>query len=355
MDGIRQEVLIEGLIRNEQSLDLSPEKISIRATFNDNQNTNVAISSLTKNIINTPDTTDSDQSSRGIIALIIATLIFAAQDAITKHLTETLQVAQIINIRFFFFALFAIAFAMRNNGLKAAIHSAAPGLQIFRGLLICSEMALFAYALHFMGLAELHTIFACFPLIITLLSVPMLGETVGWRRGAAVFVGFIGTVIIINPGSGVFSPYALMGLICAVMFAIYNLLTRKVSKVDSFQTSLLYFGVVGFIGSLLVVPFFWQTPSADEIFWLLVVSVTGIAGHLLLIKALQWTPAVILQPFNYFVLVWAMGISYVIYDEILAPQTFVGAALVVLSGIFIGHREYKLSKRARHSKLVALQ
>lgn len=316
---------------------------------------------IKSNVCNTTDseatstiTPSSEQSTKGIVLLVLATLIFACQDAITKHLTETLDVAQIINVRFFFFALFAIAFAMRGSGLKVAMHSAAPSLQIFRGLLICGEMALFAYALHFMGLAELHTIFACFPLIVTLLSVPILGEAVGWRRGLAVLVGFVGTVIIINPGSGVFTPFALMGLICAVMFAIYTLLTRKVSKVDSFQTSLLYFGVIGFLGSLLVVPFYWQTPNQSEVLWLLVISVTGIMGHLMLIKALQLAPAVILQPFNYFVLLWATGIGYFAYGEVLAIQTLAGAALVVASGVFIGYREYKLYLRERRARMVPL-
>ncbi|MFT4608464.1 MAG: drug/metabolite transporter (DMT)-like permease [Chitinophagales bacterium] len=315
---------------------------------------------MTKNNSNTPDkinveTSNEEQSTKGIVLLVIATLLFAGQDAITKHLTQTLEVAQIINVRFFFFSLFAIAFAMRRNGLRAAINSSAPKLQIFRGLLICCEIALFAYTLRYIGLAELHTIFACFPLIVTLLSVPILGEAVGWRRGLAVFVGFIGTVIVldpgidlgIDPGTGIFSSFALMGLSCAFMFALYNLITRKVSKVDSFETSLLYFGVVGFLASLLVVPFYWQTPNQDEIFWLLIISITGIMGHLLLIKALQLAPAVILQPFNYFVLLWATGIGFVVYDEILPVQTLAGAALVVASGIFIGYREYKLYQRGR--------
>ncbi len=295
------------------------------------------------------------RSTKGIFLLVIATLLFAGQDAITKHLTQTLEVAQIINVRFFFFSLFAIAFAMRKKGLRAAINSSAPGLQIFRGLLICCEIALFAYTLRYIGLAELHTIFACFPLIVTLLSVPILGEKVGWRRGLAVFVGFIGTIIIIDPGAGVFGPFAIMGLICAFMFALYNLITRKVSKIDSFETSLLYFGVVGFLASLLVVPFYWQTPNQNEIFWLLIISITGIMGHLLLIKALQLASAVILQPFNYFVLVWATGIGFVIYDEILPVQTLAGAALVVASGVFIGYREYKLYQRGRRAKVATLR
>ena len=318
-------------------------KVNIPANYNFNS----AVSRLTKNNSNTAITSSAEQSTKGIILLVIATLLFAGQDAITKHLTQTVEIAQIINVRFFFFSLFAIVFALRRSGLKAAFNSSAPKLQIFRGLLICIEIGVFAYTLRYIGLAELHTIFACFPLIVTLLSVPILGESVGWRRGLAVFVGFIGTVIIIDPGAGVFSPFAIMGLSCAFMFALYNLITRKVSKVDSFETSLLYFGVVGFFASLLVVPFYWQAPNQNEILWLLTISITGIMGHLLLIKALQLASAVILQPFNYFVLLWATGIGYFIYDEVLALQTLAGAALVVASGVFIGYREYKLYRRVR--------
>jgi drug/metabolite transporter (DMT)-like permease len=306
---------------------------------------------LTKNNSNTSDTTNAEQSTKGIFLLVIATLLFACQDAITKHLTQTVEVAQIINVRFFFFSLFAIAYALRNNGLKAAINSSAPKLQIFRGLLICCEIGLFAYTLRYLGIAELHAIFACFPLIVTLLSVPILGEDVGWRRGLAIFVGFVGTIIIIDPGAGVFSSFAIMGLGCAFMFAIYTLITRKVSKVDSFETTLLYFGIVGFLASLLVIPFYWKTPNQNEVVWLLIISLTGIMGHLLLIKALQLAPAVILQPFNYFVLLWATGIGYIVYDEILPVQTLAGAALVVASGIFIGYREYKLYQRERRAKV----
>jgi len=309
---------------------------------------------LTKNNNNISDITSAEKSTKGIFLLVIATLLFACQDAITKHLIQTIEVAQVINVRFFFFSLFAIAYAQRKDGLKAAINSSAPKLQVFRGLLICCEIALFAYTLRYFGIAELHAIFACFPLIVTLLSVPILGEDVGWRRGLAIFVGFIGTIIIIDPGTGVFSSFAIMGLGCAFMFAIYNLITRKVSKVDSFETSLLYFGIVGFLASLLVIPFYWQTPNQNEVVWLLIISLTGIMGHLLLIKALQLAPAVILQPFNYFVLLWATGIGYIVYDEILPVQTLAGAALVVASGVFIGYREYTLYRQERLAK-VALQ
>jgi drug/metabolite transporter (DMT)-like permease len=135
---------------------------------------------LAQNETGPQEKTDPDQVAKGIIALVVATLFFAAQDAITKHLTESISAVQIVSVRFFFFSLFALVFAARKIGIKKAFISTQPKLQIVRGLLICSEIALFSYTLHYLGLAEMHAIFACFPLIITALSVPFLGESVGW-------------------------------------------------------------------------------------------------------------------------------------------------------------------------------
>ena len=247
-------------------------------------------------------------------------------------------------VRYFFFALFALVYASRKTRLRHVFHSYWPKLQFLRGLLIAGEMALFAYTLKYLGIAEMHTIFACFPLIITVLSVPILGEQVGWRRWLAVSVGFIGTLIIIQPGSGVFSPFAMTALACALMFAIYNIITRKVSRQDSLETSLLYFGVVGFLVTLLAVPFFWQSMSNTEILWLLMISIISIFSHLLLIKSLELAPAVILQPFNYFILVWAMVIGYSFYGEVLDTTTLVGASLVIGSGVYIARREYLVAR-----------
>ncbi len=296
---------------------------------------------------NRPSEAQQDQTVKGIFALILATLLFASQDAITKHLISTMPVAQLMFVRYFFFALFALVYASRKTRLRHVFRSHWPKLQLLRSLLIAGEMALFAYTLKYLGIAEMHTIFACFPLIITVLSVPMLGEQVGWRRWLAVSVGFIGTLIIIQPGSGVFSPFAMTALTCALMFAIYNVVTRKVSRQDSLETSLLYFGVVGFVVTLLAVPFFWQPMSNSEILWLLMISIISIFSHLLLIKSLELAPAVILQPFNYFILVWAMVIGYSFYGEVLDTTTLVGASLVIGSGVYIARREYLVARMHR--------
>ena len=283
-----------------------------------------------------------DTTPRGITCLIVATLFFAIQDTLTKTLIQTMSAWQIVSIRFFFFALFAMVWASRSIGLRRAFRSANPVLQILRGILIVTEIALFAHVVGRMGLAEMHAIFACFPLLITALSVPFLGEKVGWRRWLAVCIGFIGTLIIIRPGTGVFDVYSVLALVTALMFSIYNILTKKLSGSDPFETSLLYFGVAGFLCSLLFVPFVWQPLQPGDANMLLWISATAIIGHFLLIKALELAPAVVLQPFMYFVLVWAIIMGYVVFGELLDAVSLFGAAIVVGSGIFIARREYKL-------------
>ena len=280
----------------------------------------------------------------GIGLLVIATFTFAVQDAITKQLTHLVPVSQIVATRFFAFSILAIIIAHFSLGLKVAIHSAFPLRQTVRVLIMCFEIGLFAYGIRFLGLAEMHAILACFPLIVTALSVPMLGEAVGWRRWLAVGAGFIGTLIILSPGAGVFDVYALIPLACAFLYAVYNLMTRSLSRHDSFETSLLYFGLVGFIASIIVAVPQWQSMDPASAGMLLAICCTSVFSHLLLIKALEWTAAVILQPFNYLMLVWAILLGYVIFGETLDALELLGASIVVLSGIFIGYREYRLAR-----------
>ena len=291
------------------------------------------------------------QTTTAILMLLAATLLFAVQDTLTKHLMQTISAPQIVVVRFFFFALFALFYVARSRGVGVAWRTKHRWLQPVRGLLLAGEIIVFAYAIQFLGIAEIHTIFACFPLIITALSVPFLGEEVGWRRWLAVCCGFIGTLIILRPGAtagvdGFLQPAAVIALTSALMFSVYNILTRKVAARDSFETSLLYVGVFGFIGGLIIAPFYWRPVAAADLGWLLAISVTSIISHLLLIKALSLAPAVILQPFNYFVLVWAIIIGFVLYGEVLSATTLFGAAIVVASGVFIARREYKLRYRA---------
>jgi len=216
-----------------------------------------------------PDSVQQRSNLRGIGLLVIATVVFALQDAVTKQLTFALPTAQIVFVRFSAFSLLALVIVYLRMPLRDSIRSRTPMLQIVRCLLMCAEICVFTYAMRYIGLAEIHAIFSCFPLFIVALSVPILGESVGWRRWSAVVVGFAGTLIILRPGTGVFEPFALLAILCALIYALYNLLTRLVSRHDRFETSLLYFGLVGMAATAIPAYLVWQVPTGQAA-WLLV-------------------------------------------------------------------------------------
>ena len=291
-----------------------------------------------------PPTTVTNSSLRGISLLVIATVVFALQDAVTKQLTGLLPVAQIVFVRFAAFTALALMLVKTRMPLSSALRSKVPIQQIIRCLMMCAEVSIFTFALRYIGVAEIHAIFSCFPLFIVALSVPVLGESVGWRRWSAVGVGFIGTLIILRPGSGVFEPAALLAIVCALVYALYNLMTRLVSRQDKFETSLLYFGIVGMVASALPAAFVWKAPSGDAAWLLAAVCLCSMTSHLLLIKSLELAEANVLQPFNYLILVWAMLMGWVFYGEVLDVYAIAGAALVVLSGLYVGFREAQAAR-----------
>lgn len=288
-----------------------------------------------------------DATLLGIGLLLIATILFAFQDVLTKQLTTRVSVTQILVLRYFSFTVFALIIAHSRVGLRSVFRSAWPGLQVARCLIMCTEIGIFAYAVRFLGIAEIHAIFSCFPLVITALSVPLLKEQVGWRRWCAVTVGFIGTLIILQPGSGVFNPAAMLALVCVLLYSIYNILTRKVSAKDRFETSLVYFGVVGLAGSFIAVLGRWQTTDPETAWLLAGVCFTSVVAHMLLIKSLELASAVVLQPFNYFILVWAILFGYLVFGEVLELYEVIGALIVVSSGVYVGLREYQASTTRR--------
>lgn len=283
----------------------------------------------------------------GIILALTAVFVFAAQDGITKVLVRDYAPPQIIMVRFWAFAAFAIVFAVMRGGLRPAIRSRAPLLQVTRSVLLIVEMMTFALGLRYMRLADAHALFATYPLMTTALAVPILGEQVGWRRLSAVGVGFLGALVIIRPGLTLFDPAGLIFLAAALGFAVYSLLTRRASFSDGFASSIFYLGVCGAVAATAVGIPFWKTPSAGDLGLMMILSATGILGHMLLIKALEYAPATVLQPFNYTSLVWATLIGFTVFGEFPDSWTFAGAALIVGAGGYVILRERWLGKGSR--------
>ena len=280
----------------------------------------------------------------GILLMIITTIVFASQDGLSKYLATEYNVYMVVMIRYWFFAAFVISMSSRRTGgIKLVAKTKSPILQIFRSLILVAEMCITILAFTLLGLAETHAIFASYPLIIAMLSGPILGEYVGWRRWLAISVGFIGILIILNPGNGIFSPYALVPLAGAILFALYGLLTRYVGQYDNSSTSFFWTGVVGSIAMTVVGLNFWDPVSKSDWSIMLLLSASGVVGHYLLIKCYEVAEASAVQPFAYLQLIWASMIGIIIFGEQITTNVLIGACIIVGAGLFTLWRERKVS------------
>lgn len=271
----------------------------------------------------------------GIWLMCATSFVFAVQDGISRHLAAEYNVLMIVMIRYWFFAAFVIAIAIRTQGsIRVAAATSQPFLQITRGLLLAAEICVMVFAFVKLGLIESHAIFASYPLLVAALSGPILGETVGWRRWTAIAIGFVGVLVILQPGVGVFSPYAVIPLTSAILFAIYGLLTRYAARRDKAATSFFWTGVVGAIGMTCVGVWFWKPMIGPDWIWMGALCITGVTGHFLLIKTYEVAEASAVQPFAYLQLVFATSIGISVFGEKLESNVAIGACIVVAAGLF---------------------
>lgn len=283
-----------------------------------------------------------ERTLAGIGIVVAGWLAFACMDAGTKILAASYPVVQILWIRYLLFLALAY-WLMRRNRLTMT--SRMPWLQFARGLLLAIEIGFVVYAFSMMQLADVHAILAITPLIVTALSVPFLGEHVGMRRWSAIGVAFVGMLIILRPGFGVLQPAAFLVLLAALMFSMYLVLTRRVSRTDPPLVSLFWIALTGFIGLSALVPFYWRMPaSSTDLGLFVLVAALGSGAHYCLIKALQLAEASVLQPYNYTVLLGAIVVGYVVFDDLPDVPTTIGALIIVTSALYVFARERKLHR-----------
>ncbi len=277
----------------------------------------------------------SSNTRLGILLMVATTFVFAMQDGISRHLASEYNVLMVVMIRYWFFAAFVMTITARQaGGLRAAARTDQPVLQVFRGVLLAVEICVMVLAFTILGLVESHAIFACYPLLVAALSGPILGEKVGWRRVLAIGVGFIGVLIILQPGLRVFEPAALIALTSAFLFALYGLLTRYAARKDSAATSFFWTGTAGAVVMTGVGIWFWEPMSGPDWAWMALLCVTGALGHYLLIKTYEVAEASAVQPFAYLQLVFASALGIAVFGETLAGNVVIGAGLVVAAGLF---------------------
>ena len=283
--------------------------------------------------------TRTDNVGRAIALTLFTIAVFGVQDAISKHLVQIYSPFQVTMMRYWGFALFALVLVLRQGGWRQALASKVPGWQILRGSLLIIEIWFFALALQSVPLGELQSISMVYPLLVTLFSIPLLGEKVGVFRFVAVAVGFGGALIIVRPGGLPLDWGVGFAVISATLYSLYIVLTRKVSQYDRAATSLAYTGLMGLLLSGGVGVFFWQPMAWVDVALVVTMMVTTCLGHGLMIYALSMAPASTVQPFNYFALPWAIVLSMVVFGHFIDPISLLGAAIVVAAGLVVMARE----------------
>lgn len=289
----------------------------------------------------------ADNVALGIGLTLCAVIIFGVQDAMSKLLVANYSPFQIAMIRFWAFAAFSLVLVARQAPLRQAFRSKHPWLQMLRALLLVVDIWFFAAALISVPLAELQAIVLIYPLLTTLVAIPILGEKVGVFRLTAVSIGFLGALIIVRPGGLPLDAGVIFAVLSAACYAVYMALTRKVSSSDSTATSMVYVGVGGLVLTSLVGIFFWQPVAMED--WPLIVGVmlTSVAAHGLMMVALSRAPASTLQPFNYFALPWGILLSYLIFSHLIDPIALIGGAVIAGAGLAVMARERRLMMQGR--------
>lgn len=285
--------------------------------------------------------------TNGYIFLLLALTIFSVQDAISKHLASAYSPIFVTMMRYWAFGLFTLVLASKmRGGIPATSRTKHPFLQVSRGILLAVQVVLAITCFALIGLAHSQAIFAATPILVALLAIPLLGERVGWRRWTAIGIGLLGVLLILKPEGEFFDVKMLLAIVSCVVFALYVIATRYVSRQDPAMTSFFYTGVIGAAVMTLAGPFYWTPMQGWDWAWMLAVCLTGTSSHYFLIRAYDMLDAAAVQPLTYIQLVYASVLGVLIYGETLTLNMVIGSLIVVAAGIFTVWREHVVGRRA---------
>jgi len=264
---------------------------------------------------------------------------FSCLDATGKYLNHHMATIQVVWARYFFAFVLSLVFTnpLRHPGL---MRTARPWMQVGRSALLLLSTFLNLFALRWLQLDEALSILFATPFLVALLCVPLLGERVGWRRWAAIIVGFCGVLVVARPGLGGLHPAAILSFGGSVCYAFYVISTRLLSRTDSNETTQFYTNLVGALAMMAVVPLVWTPPDSvlNGVLMVLIGALGG-GGHYLLIRAHRLAPASALAPFIYTQIVWTTALGFLVFGDVPHQWTIVGGAIVIVSGLYLLHRE----------------
>lgn len=299
-----------------------------------------------------PEQTDAQAARHRLEAIGLmaaAVVLFSGLDTAAKFLVtrEGLSVAQVVWARFIgqFVLLLLLVPAFGIMSARALFSTSRLGLQLVRSVLMVATTAFNFLALQYLRLDQTVTIVFLAPLVVALLAGPLLGEWVGWRRFAAILVGFLGVLIAVRPGVGAVHPAVLYAFAAMLAYALFMLLTRHMARFDPPLVTLFYSMFVGTFAGAPVALADWHAP-ADALAWILVgaLGILGGVGHWLFLHAYRLAPASTIAPFLYLQLLTMVAFGFAVFGDLPDLGTMAGAALIVASGVYLVHRERRLAR-----------
>ena len=270
----------------------------------------------------------------GILFAVAAYFSFSILDAFQKTAVINHSIFQLLFIKYIFTLLLSCSEAKRKNNYKFW-QSNNVKLQVLRSFFSIIESGCFVLAFRYLSLADVHSVGSLTPVIIVALSALILKENVSPKTWIAIFVGFLGVLIILRPGLSIFDIKSLLPLMAAFFLGLYQVVTRKVSENDSTETSLFYTSLIGFIVMSILAFVYWQPLTLNSYFLFTGIGIFFSMGIYFQIIALSKARASIIQPFHYTLIFWAIILGYLVYDDLPDIPTIAGALIIAASGIYV--------------------
>ncbi len=286
-----------------------------------------------------------DTTFAAIGLALLSTVFFAMGDVAAKVLTGTLPAIEVTWLRYVVFCLLVVPTVLVARGARA-MHTPRMRLQIVRALAVAGSAVLFILGLGHLQVAEATAINFISPIFITALSIPLLGEKVGIRRWAAAAVGFLGVMLVVQPGGSAFQVAALLPIGAALAWAVAAIATRLMSS-ERPEATLAWSAVIGLLALTAFVPFHWRTPTAGEIGLAVLMGSFSTIGHWLIILAYRKAAASTIAPFSYVQLLFAGLLGFGVFGTVPGAMTLVGGLVIAASGLYTAHREHVRAKEAR--------
>lgn len=268
----------------------------------------------------------------------------SASDVVSKLLTETTPPLQVTWLRYCSFVVIMLVIVARTGGV-ARMRTRRPMLQLLRGIGVVASSITFVFSLKSLPIADATATSFVAPLFVTALAIPILGETIGWRRWSATLVGLVGVVIIVRPGGAGFQAASLLPALSALSWAFALIITRMMSTTESPMTTLVWSALVGLVLVSALLPFVWQPLTPRTVALGIFIGVASTIGHWVVILAFRHADASLLAPFSYVQLLGVTVLGYFVFSVLPDIWTLVGAVVVAGSGLYIAHRERLKARR----------